>query len=326
MRGVKAEFSESIEAFDDAEPRRLRRVSLSDTSIEMEVMIHRGEKSDLRPLVIINSIEFPVPPSTEFCEKMWAAGYQVIFCRRPGFGGTAGLPDVLLAKEHVKNGAAIATEAALFTRLIDTLELDDVLLIGLGTSNSICYRLGQLSSKVSFTVYANPLNHPSIWDVIRPDWLRRMIRQTLLSKGGLKIAVRGLKAVLRRDTLWFYRQFAQKSAGDVAYVTKHKADFDEAGLALQWISPKTFYYDLQTSLIEDTEWDPGVTKRSNAVMLAGVETIDHFKKEIKAEADRLGLPIVFAASGDLFVPYASPDELLSLFKEHVAREAKEVVI
>ena len=322
MREVEAKFSESIEAFDEANPRRLRRVSLTDSSIEMEVMIHRGEKSDLRPLMIINSIDFPIPPSTEFCETMWAAGYQVIFCRRPGFGGVAGLPEVLMTKEHVQNGAAIATEAALYTLLIDTLELEDVVLMGLGTSNSICYRLGQLTSKVSFIVYANPLNHPSIWDVIQPVWLRRMIRQTLRSRGGLKIAVRGLNAVLRRDSIWFYRQFAQKSAGDLAYIDAQIADFKESGRTLQRIPPNIYYYDIQTSLIEDIEWNPEVTMRTKAVMLAGEETAQPFRQAIEAEAARLKLPIVFAKSGDLFVPYASPDDLLGLLNEHVVESAR----
>lgn len=322
MRGVHSSIPEIDPARDESDPRSLQRISLSGSSIEMELMIHRGKIADLKPLLIINSIELPVPPSFQFCETMWKAGYQVIFCRRPGFGRLPGLPEVLLTKEHVKNGAAIAAESALFTLLLEKLDLKEVTLLGLGTSNPICYRVGQLSDRVTFTVYANPLFHPAIWDVIRPDWLKRMIRQTLLSRGGLKIAVRGLKAVLRRDTHWFYRQFAQKSAGDQSYAKTNKADFEEAGLLLQWISPKTFYYDLQTALIEDTEWDPEITSQSNAMVLAGEETTPNFKREIKREAARLGMPIVFAPSGDLFVPYASPETLLEILAEKTVGVAR----
>lgn len=303
---------------DDAGPRLMRHVSIGDTSIEIETMIYRSKLSELKPLVIICSIDFPMPPSVEFCERMWSAGYQVIFFRRPGFGNSRSLPSALMTKQEVKNRAALAAETALFKLLIDQLELKNITLLGLGTANSICFRLGQLSPEIQFSVYANPLFNPAIWDVIRPPWLKRMIRQTLLSRSGLKIAVNGLKAVLRRDALWFYRQFAQKSAGDLDYVSKNEADFAQAGLFLQKIAPDIYYYDMQTALIEDTHWNAETTKRTRAVILSGVETTEYWKRKIKAEAARLGLPIVFARSGDLFVPYASPDVLLGILESQSA--------
>ena len=284
-------------------------------------MIHRDEIADRPTFLIINSIDFPIPPSFGFCEKIWAAGYQVVFCRRPGFGNLPGLPEPLLAKSQVKNRSAIASESALFSLLIKSLGLTDIVLMGLGTSNPICYRLNQLNPEIRYTIYANPLFHPAIWDVIKPPWLKRMIRQTLLSRSGLKIAVRGLKAVLRRDPIWFYRQFAQKSAGDQQYVSRNLDDFRAAGEMLQNITPATFYYDLQNALIEDTCWNPDVTRDSNAIILAGHETTTKFKAAIKAEAERLGLPIVFAKSGDLFVPYASQNHVVEILKSRVPRRA-----
>ncbi len=317
MIGVTRTFSQTAWHPEEQDPRQFQMIKLAETSIELEVMIYRQKLADRVPLLIICSIDLPVPPSTQFCDAMWSAGYQIIFVRRPGFGNLPGLPDALLAKAQVKNGSAIASESALFSLLIQTLDLKNVVLLGLGTSNSICYRLLQLSSEIQFCIYSNPLFHPAIWDVIKPAWLKRMIRQTLLSRSGLQIAVRGLKAVLRRDPIWFYRQFAQKSPGDQAYIEAHKADFREAGLMLQNMAPDTFYYDLQNALIEDTEWDPEITRDSRAVILAGEETTAKWKRSIIAEADRLGLPIVFAKAGDLFVPYVSQGAFLETLKAHI---------
>ena len=325
MRGENSTKLQAIWERQKDDPRELVPISLANTSIQIEVMVYRGKVIDLKPLVIINSIEFPIPPSVAFCEKMWAAGYQVIFCRRPGFGPLPGLPSSLMSRKEVKNRAAIAAESALFRLLIQTLELKDVTLLGLGTGNSICYRLAQLSPEITYTIYANPLFHPDIWDVIRPNWLMRMIRQTLFSQSGLKIAVRGLKAVLRRDPIWFYRQFAQKSKGDLAYLADHENDFKRAGVALQRLMPETFFYDLQTALIEDTKWDADVTAKSDAMILAGVETTPRFKQSIEREAARLKLPIRFAKSGDLFVPYASPDTLLDILDARVEVATKQAV-
>ena len=293
-----------------ADARALKRVRLGDTSIDLEVMIHGGELSKLPPLLIVNSIDFPMPPSTAFCERMHHAGYQVIFVRRPGFGRTRPLPSVLMHKTEIERHAPIAAEAALIKLLIETLGLKQVRLLGLGTSNSICLRLSQMSDEIDFVIFSNPLFNPAIWDVIRPAWLKRMIRQTVLSKSGLKIAVRGLRAVLRRDPIWFYRQFAQKSAGDIAYIEANLADFQNAGAFLQHLEPDLYFYELRSALIDDTKWDPDVCRAMNAVILSGKETTKNWKTSIVAEADRLGLPIMFADAGDLFVPYASPDRLL----------------
>ncbi|MEO1552673.1 MAG: hypothetical protein AAFR82_01970 [Pseudomonadota bacterium] len=315
---MNATVSEGDWNQEGSDPRQIRPYKLGETSIEIELFIHRGEIADRPTLLIINSIDFPIPPSLGFCEDVWAAGYQVIFCRRPGFGNLPGLPKALLATNQVKNRSAIASESALFSLLIKDLGLQDIVLLGLGTSNPICYRLAQLNPEVRYTIYSNPLFHPAIWDVIKPQWLKRMIRQTLFSRSGLKIAVRGLKAVLRRDPIWFYRQFAQKSAGDQQYVSRHLGDFREAGRMLQNMTPETFYYDLQNALIEDTRWNPEITEASNAVILSGYETTANWKKAIAAEAERLGLPIVFAGSGDLFVAYASQDVLIDILNSHAA--------
>lgn len=321
MNGENATVSEADWHQGKPDPRRIRPFKLAESSIEIELMIHRGELADRPTLLIINSIDFPIPPSFGFCEKIWAAGYQVVFCRRPGFGNLPGLPEPLLAKNLVKNRSAIASESALFSLLIKSLELKNIVLLGLGSSNSICYRLNQLNPEIQFTIYSNPLFHPAIWDVIKPAWLKRMIRQTLLSRSGLKIAVRGLKAVLRRDPIWFYRQFAQKSAGDQQYVSRNLDDFRDAGRMLQNITPETFYYDLQNALIEDTRWDPDITRASDAMILAGHETTKKFKSAIAAEAERLGLPIEFAKSGDIFVPYASQNHLVEILKTKVPMTA-----
>lgn len=305
----------------ERDARGLQRVRLGDTSIELEVMIHGSELSELTPLLIVNSIDYPMPPSTAFCEKMRAAGYQVIFVRRPGFGHTRPLPSVLMGKHEIEQHAPTATEAALIKLLIDSMNIKGVRLLGLGTSNSICLRLKQMSEAIDVVVFSNPLFNPEIWDVIRPAWLKRMIRQTVLSKSGLKIAVRGLRAVLRRDPLWFYRQFAQKSAGDIAYIKANESDFLAAGMFLQKLQPDLYFYELRSALIDDTKWNPAHFRGMNAVILSGTETTEKWKTSIVAEADRLGLPIVFADAGDLFVPYASPDSLIEILEQHSTKVA-----
>ncbi|GAB5457590.1 MAG: hypothetical protein Hens3KO_06200 [Henriciella sp.] len=117
--------------------------------------------------------------------------------------------------------------------------------------------------------------------------------------------------MLRRDPIWFYRQFAQKNEGDLAYISANEEDFVQAGLFLQRIEPKTFFYDLKTSLIKDTRWTVQQCERLNTIVLCGEQTTPLFKDAIEEDARRLGFPIVFTPEGDLFVPNASPDTLLN---------------
>lgn len=302
---------------DTPDPRTLRLVRIDDSAIDLDVMIYKNHVSDLKPLVIINSIELPMPPSKAFCDLMWDAGYQVVFIRRPGFGGAPGLPAALLTQTEVRNGAAVITEAALLHRLIDTLGLGNFVLLGLGTANSVCARLSKLSPKVEFTVFSNPLFHQDVWDIVRPKWMQSMVRQTLTSKGGLRFTVMALKAALKRNPNWFYRQFAQKSAGDIDYVAENSADFEAAAGLLQNMEPETVYYDLQMALVHDTKVDATFFRDIDGVVLCGTETTEDWRQRMQEQSERLAFPIVFAPSGDLFVPYKSPDVFLELLEVNV---------
>lgn len=294
----------------------MKRISIGSTSIAVDVMIYRGRLTDRQPLVIVNSLELPVPPSEKFCEQLWAAGFQVIFFRRIGFGGAPGLPTALLTECEVKNGAAVTAEAALLKLLIETIGLTDIALLGMGTSNPVCFRLSKMSPDVRFSIYSNPLFNQAVWEIIRPPWLQSMIRQTISSRSGLKITVMGLKATLKRRPMVFYRQFAQKSDGDGDYISANAGDFLTASQLLQNITADTVFYDLRMSLIEDTLLEQDYFNGLDAVIMAGVETTEDWKRHIRKEAERLSLPVVFAPSGDLFVPYASPDSLLAILEAH----------
>lgn len=322
MFGAALSVTSPVAHRENADPRAMLPITLEHSSIEIDVMIYGQQRTEHRPLVILNSIELPMPPSQAFCERMWHAGYQVFFVRRPGFGGAPGLPAALLTPAEVQNGAAAITEAALHKRLIETLGLTNVVLLGLGTSNPVSMRLSKLSPDVRLTILANPLFHHEVWDIVRPRWMQSMVRQTLISRSGLKITVKGLKSALRRNPQWFYRQFAQKSAGDIAYVSENADDFFNASRLMQNISPETVYYDLQMAMVQDTNVDEAYFRDVTAVILCGEETTETWKTQIAGEAERFSIPLVFAPSGDLFVPYRSPDTLLGLLSEHLQGVAR----
>lgn len=300
---------------EDAELRsQLKRVGSG--GIALRVMVHREKLSSLRPLVIVNSVDFPMPPSHSFCEQMWAAGYQVIFIERPGFGSSRSLPDVLLEDTQIKSGATVAAEAALLFALLKDMPVKDIVLLGMGSANPVCYRLAKINPNIELSVFSNAMFNQNIWGVFRPNWFQGMLRQTVISSAGLKFAAYGIKHQLRRAPLSFYRQLLQKSPGDLRYLEENQHDFLWASRLMRNIDNATFNYDLRQSLTEDERLHDGFFGGVNAVVLTGSETTDLWQREMEAETTRLSLPLVYVPSGDLYAPYASPDALLATIDEH----------
>lgn len=293
-------------------PRAFQRFNVDSTSVTLDVMVYRLHLCDKRPLVIIHSIEYPMPPSEAFCERMWRAGYQVIFVRRPGFGGSQALPPPLLEDEQVHSGAAAVSEAALLSLLLKSLALEDIVLLSVGSANAICYRLCKLNQSITFSVFANTVFNQDIWDVFRPSWLRSMLRQTLVSKSGMKIATHGLQTLLKTRPIWFYKQFVQKSAGDLQYISENEPDITKAAEILQNIADEFAFYDIRMSLVPDPLLKDSYFEDIDAVVLSGSETSFRWQTRLVEEAERLSLPVQFATSGDVFVPYSSPDALLAV--------------
>lgn len=285
-------------------------------SLALRVEIHRKKISELRPLVIVNSVDFPMPPSESFREAMWQAGYQTIFIERPGFGSSAGLPKALTTDRNIKSGAAVTTEAAVLFQLLDQLQLKDIVLLGMGSANPVCYRLARMHQEIELSIFSNAMFNQNIWEVFRPRWFQSMLRQTVGSKAGLYFATYGVKYQLRRAPLTFYRQLLQKSDGDLSYFEENKPDFVKGSRLMRNIDAATYNYDLKMSLTDDPMLHDDFFAGTNAVVFSGEETTELWQSQLEQEADRLDLPVVYAPCGDLYAPYASADFFLKTINDH----------
>lgn len=304
-------------------PRVESLIRLNGSNIALRAMIFRGYVSDLRPLVILNSIEYPMPPSVEFCEQMWAIGLQVIFLERPGFGNSHSLPKALFTDELIGNGATAATESALIQKVLQQLELKQIVLLGMGSANPVCYRLSLLADSIALSIYSNVVFNKDILDVFRPKWLQQMFRQMVQSKSGLQIASLGIKFRLRRKPLEFYRTLMHQSDGDVSYLEANQADFIAAGQLFQSVEQSIINYDFLMSLKPDPVLKDGFFNGTNSVALSGIETPDHWRTQLDSEAARLGIPVAYAPHGDFFAPYASSDFLAALIQDKVSEKSAQ---
>jgi pimeloyl-ACP methyl ester carboxylesterase len=301
-------------------------MAIGSGSLALRVIIHRTDISDRRPLVVINSVDYPMPPSEDFCERMWSAGYQVIFVERPGFGSSRGLPKELAKDYHIRSGAAVSTEAALILTLTRQLKLQDIVLLGMGSANPVCYRLARLCPEIELSVFSNAMFNQNIWGVFRPKWFQSMLRQTVSSKPGLYFATYGIKHQMRKAPLSFYRQLLQKSPGDLKYFEDNKSDFVKGSRLFRKIEAATFNYDLKMSLTHDQTLHDRFFEDVNAVILSGQETTELWQSELHKEADRLDLPVEYAPSGDLYAPYVSPDAFLNTIDRHSKSSRRKATV
>lgn len=297
-------------------------IKLDGSDIAFRVMIFRGSFSPLQPLVILNSVEYPMPPSVAFCEQMWANGFQVIFVERPGFGTTNGLPNVLFTKELVANGATATTEAVLLKQLLNQMGLKNTVLLGMGSANPVAYRLAMIEDTVALAIYSNVVFNKDILDVFRPKWLQHMFRQMVQSNAGLKITSLGFKHRLRHKPIEFYRHLMHQSDGDMAYLDENQPDFLRAADLFQSIDHALINFDMKMSLMTDHLLKDNFFAGMNALALSGVETPDHWQNQLNSETARLGIPVVYAPKGDFLAPYASSDFFVSVIKDR-AKAVKE---
>ena len=292
--------------------RSYRFIQAGTAAFQFEVMIYRQTMTARRPLIVLHSIEFPVPPSAGFCEFMWQNGLQVIFVRRAGYGRSSPLPEALIKEEPIKTGATAIAEAAMLRALITQLSLSDAVVLAIGSSNPVAYRLVQIAPEIEHTVFVNPIFNQEVWSVFSPAWFRTMLKQITTSKSGLHFTMQGMKLLIRRDPISFYKHILQKNPGDLDYVESNKADYYEAGEHALNTDPALLYYDTVMCLSHDPLLKDGFFKGIDASILIGQNTLDVWRTEMEREARRLDLPVVSAPRGDIFCAYVSPETIVEM--------------
>lgn len=305
--------------------RKFQLIRVSENAYTFEVMVYGGSLRDMQTLLIFHSIEFPLPPSSVFCDEMWQAGLQVVFVRRAGFGSTTALPPVLIEKTPITNGATAMAEAAMLRKLITTLSLSDIVVLAMGSSNPVVYRLVHLAPEISYTIFANSMFNQDIWQVFTPTWFQAMLKQIVTSESGLKVAIQGMKLLIRKDPVSFYTHIYQKNEYDLAYVQANAADYLKAGALALEIDPAQLYYDAMMCLSHDPMLKDDFFRNIQGTVLIGERSSMHWQTQMAAEATRVGLPVALAPKGDLFCAYTSPGTLLGILEKSEEAELLKAV-
>ena len=259
---------------------------------------------DLRPLVILQALEYPAWPDKAFCERAVRRGFRVIAVRRPGFGQ---LPPL----------ANLERQAGLISGFLARIDATDCILVSSGTSNAYGYRLAG-DPRVGLTVLANCCFNYDAAQEIRPEWFAKAIRDSLTSETGARLAQMGFKgAVGLFGKFWATESFMQKSEGDLKYLRANRDLFKEAiDCLLEGMDIHTYILELRSTLMGDDFLGDGCLDGAPVIAVSGSENSDAWKVGIGAEAERVGVPLHFLPSGDALVIYQSPGEILDLLDQY----------
>ncbi|MCA8901870.1 MAG: alpha/beta hydrolase [Hyphomonas sp.] len=259
-----------------------------------------------RPLVLLNSLEYPGWPPAEFCRFAGERGFCVYAIRRPGFGNNVPLADA-------------AHQADIVEAFLEREMLHGAVVVCTGTSNPVGFRLAFETSAISLLVFSCCMfNYDAMAD-IRPDWLARSLRQALTSDTGARLTLMGLDsswAVF--SPRWVHENLAKGSAGDLDYIRANDALLLEALEDLYYnLEPPTFQFELAQTLNPDPVLEDGLFRNVRALAFSGIETPPSWQDGIGAETGRLGLPLVFLPSGDYFAMYQSAGAFLDGIQGHL---------
>ncbi|MEL6378055.1 MAG: hypothetical protein AAFQ04_12845, partial [Pseudomonadota bacterium] len=150
-----------------------------------------------------------------------------------------------------------------------------------------------------------------VFQVFTPDWFRAMLKQIVTSKSGLKVAMQGMKLLIRKDPIAFYNHIYNKNAHDLQYIRDNADDYRESGRFALETDPAQLFYDAIMLLNKDPLLRNGFFSETEGTILIGKESLEYWRSQMNLEAQRLGLPVIEAPKGDLFCAYASPETLIS---------------
>ncbi|MEZ6000940.1 alpha/beta fold hydrolase [Hyphomonas sp.] len=261
---------------------------------------------ELRPLIVLQSLEMCSWPTEIFCRTANSAGFRVISIRRPGFGANSPLTD-------------LDAQASLIRNFIGEMGLEDVVLVGLGCSNPICERVTLSGdSRVTFSVFSNCAFNYDQMGEFQPEWIAKALEQALTSPAGGRLSLMALKSSWGVfGQTWVFENLWRKSLGDIAFLRNNSELMSEAISMLQArLDVPTFMFELANALIDDPILSDGCFRDVPAITVSGTETTSSWKTGVEHEAERLGLPpVAYLSSGDMSVIYQSADEFFSVLTD-----------
>jgi len=267
------------------------------TRIGKQVQFMQFGRDGLRPLIWLQSVEYPMAPPWGFCVDATEKGFGIVSVRRPGFGETSPV-------------SSVEEEVSLLSAFLDEAGFEDAVLIVEGTARPAGLRLAMENPRIAFTVLAKPLYFAASFGDLDP-WFRDLLLQALQTRAGASVSLAAIQQIGRTaGHNWLYENIFRIDS-DLTFVRGFSRDIAEAWACLKGISADTFRMNLN-ALVPDPSLTPGCLAGLNAVAVIGVDTPEVWRTGFEAKSRELGIKTAFMPKGSVFALYQNPEPLLGL--------------
>ena len=256
--------------------------------------------SKLRPLVILNSIEFAARLPEKFYHNAEQLGYCVYTVCRPGFLGT---PTVNSVKQQADIVRAWMAE----------IGIKNAIVLAHCTAVPCAVYLAEYAESVAYSVFANT----TLGGRPLPAFLNRslgmFIEQSLNSKIALSFTKQAVAHWVKSSgAMHFYKTTFGSTKEDVEFVESNAILVDEAVCALLKLDLEALRLELGATFTETGF--PFVHGKLNAkaVVVNGASTTDQWRRIAATQAGKLQIDCHNVPAGDIFCGFQSLEKILRL--------------
>lgn len=257
-------------------------------------------RDGLRPLIWLQSLEYPMAPPWGLCVDAAERGFSIVSVRRSGFGSTSPV-------------ASIAEEISLLTDFLEEAGFEDAVLIVEGTARPAGLRLAMENPRIAFTLLAKPLYVAAGFGDLDP-WFRDLLLQAFQTRASATVSLAAIQQIGRTaGHNWLYENIF-RIENDLGFVKGFQRDIAEAWDCLRAINADTFRMNL-SALIPDPSLTPGCLAGLPARAVIGVDTPDVWRRGFEVKSQELGIKTAFMPKGSMFALQQNPEALLSLITQ-----------
>lgn len=276
-----------------------RKITIPDNEAVVEYT--RYGPTSGRPMIVLHSIEYGYIPPPDFIDAARNRDVCIYFPRRPGFGQTT-------------PARTLEEAAATIGGFINTLNLQNTILVGLSTSAPLALAVQNARERIAQLVLVNHgLNTKDKTDTIEPKWIRGMIKMGLASPSSFAVAVRAVRAYFRASGKErFYKMLYASVDSDLQFVEENKSIFEETGDFILQANRMNIRLDIVSSFTPNRDLEHHISGH-NSILVANGENQHWIPTEpVSADANRLGVKFEMVPGGGRNWLFVQPDRFFDL--------------
>ena len=267
---------------------------------------------DMRPILILHSLEYGYKPPDEFISLATQSGYCIYCVLRPGFGLSS-------------SGGAIVEDAERLDEFLALLKLENVLAVSFSTACPVTLELTRSSKRLAQTFLVNyAFNAPTKIKDVKPKWLKGLLDLCLASQASFSFAFMLTGNLIKIGGYsGFYEKLYESCSEDLAYLRGHAVEFEKAADFLLSADKDTVRREIVGSFLFNPEVNKMLANPHNIVSVTGEHTHGVPLDSARHEAGKYKSPFFVIKNAGRNCVFQRPEEFFEIINSfHPAKTAQ----